>query len=139
MRASRRSASSIPARSRCRRTSSAIASARSSGSLARRKRFSAASRRRDVLVEQTTRHSIGMPGEARAGDAVTAGAGQLPAGRPAHVDGVDLPVALHRLADCRRPGGVDRPQPLAEVDLVGIEGNDVAGVSRRERSSGRHV
>jgi hypothetical protein len=71
----------------------------------------------------TTRHVDRDAREPRAGDAVAAGAGELPAViDPAHVDGVDLPVALHRLADRRRPGRVDRPQPLAEVDLVGSSG-----------------
>jgi hypothetical protein len=74
---------------------------------------------------------------------VPAGSCKLPTvSAAAHVDRVDLPVALHRLTDRRRPGRVDRPQALAQVDLVGIERNDVAWsdeLGRVEQRSGRHV
>jgi hypothetical protein len=80
-------------------------------------------------------------GEASAGHPVTACAGELPtaAGERTHVNRVDLPVALHRLADRSRPGRVDRPKPQRRVDLVGIERHNVAGLDRRDRSSRRHV
>jgi hypothetical protein len=71
-------------------------------------------------------------GESRAGHPVPAGACQLPAAvhEGAHIDGVNLPVALHGLTDRRCPGGVDRPQALAKIDLVRVDRNDVAGIGR---------
>jgi hypothetical protein len=79
--------------------------------------------------------------QAGAGDSVTTGAGELPSASAGwtHIDGVNLAVALHRLTDCRRPRLVDRPQALTECDLVGVERNDVAGISRRKSRGGGHV
>jgi hypothetical protein len=104
---------------------------------------------RCVLVEDDDSRIDRDASQSRSANAVPAGAGKLPThSNHANVDGVDLAVALHRLTDRRRVDGVDRPQPFAEVDLVGIEGNDVAGISLVSRArcpkchgwgGGRHV
>jgi hypothetical protein len=94
----------------------------------------------EIVVELDHAHVDRNASKAGADDSVAAGAGELPPGtKSANIDGMDLPVALHRLADCGRPGRVDRPQPIAEDDLVRIERDDVAWVHRRKRSRGRHV